>query len=145
MQKFAFSWFQVRVNATPTLVALVPGAEKVDEQNDEQTMPPGLWAVQLPFADDIRPKPPSSNTAETVPAPKQMVDKMINVINLLRLPKASYDPSKYPNPSLQWFYRILQALALEEEIPTTPEDKTLPRYRQIQKVCCPGPVMSDTV
>lgn len=44
-----------------------------------------------------------------------------------------YDPSKYPNPSLQWFYRILQAMALDEDIPQKPEDKTLPRYRQIGK------------
>lgn len=44
-----------------------------------------------------------------------------------------YDPSKYPNPSLQWFYRILQAMALDEDIPQKPDDKTLPRYRQIDK------------
>jgi ATP-dependent DNA helicase 2 subunit 1 len=34
---------------------------------------------------------------------------------------------------LQWFYKILQALALDEDIPQKPEDKTLPRYRQIVK------------
>jgi ATP-dependent DNA helicase 2 subunit 1 len=44
-----------------------------------------------------------------------------------------YDPSKYPNPSLQWFYRILQAMALDEDIPQKPDDKTLPKYRQIDK------------
>jgi ATP-dependent DNA helicase 2 subunit 1 len=138
-QKFAFSWFQVRVNAVPTLVALIPGAEKVDSKTEEQTMPPGLWAIQLPFADDIRPKPPSGNTAETVPAPKKLVDLMTKIINQMRLPNMSYNPSKYPNPSLQWFYRILQALALEEEVPTTPEDKTLPRFRQIHMVSCFDP------
>ncbi|KAI7163127.1 hypothetical protein KC352_g26582, partial [Hortaea werneckii] len=36
-------------------------------------------------------------------------------------------------PSLQWFYRILQALALEEDLPEKAEDKTLPRWRQIHK------------
>lgn len=44
-----------------------------------------------------------------------------------------YDPSKYPNPSLQWFYSILQAMALDEDIPQKPDDKTIPRYRQIDK------------
>lgn len=44
-----------------------------------------------------------------------------------------YDPTKYPNPALQWFFKILQALALEEDLPEQPEDKTLPRYRQIHK------------
>ena len=51
----------------------------------------------------------------------------------LNLPKGIYDPSKYPNPSLQWHYRILQALALDDEIPEKPEDKTVPKFRQIDK------------
>lgn len=57
------------------------------------------------------------------------------IVEQLQLPKGIYDPSKYPNPDLQWFYRILQALALEEEIPTQPDDKTIPKYRQIDKRC----------
>ncbi len=51
----------------------------------------------------------------------------------LSLPKGVYEPSKYPNPSLQWHYRILQALALDDEIPEKPEDKTIPKHRQIDK------------
>lgn len=51
----------------------------------------------------------------------------------MNLPKGIYDPSKYPNPSLQWHYRILQAFALDEEIPEKPEDKTVPKYKQIDK------------
>lgn len=57
------------------------------------------------------------------------------IIEQLQLPKGIYDPSRYPNPDLQWFYRILQALALEEELPEHPDDKTIPRYRQIDKRC----------
>lgn len=34
---------------------------------------------------------------------------------------------------MQWHYRILQALALDEDIPAKPEDKTVPKYRQIDK------------
>ena len=36
--------------------------------------------------------------------------------------------------ALQWHYRILQAMALGEDIPENPEDKTVPRYKQIDKV-----------
>lgn len=36
--------------------------------------------------------------------------------------------------ALQWHYRILQAMALEEDIPEHPDDKTIPKYRQIDKV-----------
>jgi len=36
--------------------------------------------------------------------------------------------------ALQWHYRILQAMALDEDIPDKPDDKTIPKYRQIDKV-----------
>jgi hypothetical protein len=36
--------------------------------------------------------------------------------------------------ALQWHYRILQALALDEDIPDKPDDKTIPKYKQIAKV-----------
>jgi ATP-dependent DNA helicase 2 subunit 1 len=54
-------------------------------------------------------------------------------VQQLQLPKAIYDPSKYPNPSLQWHFKILQVLALDEELPEKAEDKTVPRFRQIDK------------
>jgi ATP-dependent DNA helicase 2 subunit 1 len=60
-------------------------------------------------------------------------EELIEETEQLNLPKGIYDPSKYPNPSLQWHYRILQALALDDEIPEKPEDKTIPKYRQIDK------------
>ena len=92
-------------------------------------MPPGLWIKPLPCADDIR-VPPETNC---IKAPDEVVDAMRVIVQQLQLPKAVYDPNKYPNPSLQWFYRILQALALEEDLPEQAEDKTLPRWRQIHK------------
>jgi ATP-dependent DNA helicase 2 subunit 1 len=45
----------------------------------------------------------------------------------------SFAPSKYPNPALQWHYRILQAIALEEELPQKAEDKTIPKYSLFHK------------
>ena len=45
----------------------------------------------------------------------------------------AFNPEKYPNPALQWHYRILQAIALEEELPEKAEDKTLPKYSTIHK------------
>ena len=127
-QKFAVCWFIARRNASPTLAAAYAGAEKINDHK-EQEMPPGLWIHPLPFADDIRPYPET----ELVRAPDSLVDQMRVVIQQLQLPKAVYDPKKYPNPDLQWFYRVLQSLALEEDVPEKPEDKTIPRYRQIDK------------
>jgi ATP-dependent DNA helicase 2 subunit 1 len=120
---FGLVWYIPRKNAVPNLAALIPGAEKLDD-NNEQIMPPGLWIVVLPYADDIRAKPALTKTPHL---PEELIDKMHQIIQQLQLPKAEYDPSKYPNPSLQWHYRILQALALEEDVPTRPEDKTIPK------------------
>ncbi|THZ07942.1 ATP-dependent DNA helicase-like protein II subunit 1 [Aureobasidium pullulans] len=127
-QKMGLAWYIPRRNATPTLAAVIPGAESLDEDG-VQVMPPGLWIHVLPFADDVRQVPDTT----VVQAPDELVDKMRTIVQQLQLPKAVYDPKKYPNPSLQWFYRILQALALDEDLPEKPEDKTLPRYRQIDK------------
>ncbi|KAL1967711.1 hypothetical protein VTN77DRAFT_2968 [Rasamsonia byssochlamydoides] len=127
-QRMALVWFIARRNASPVLAAMLPGAEKLDE-NGVQKIPPGMWILPLPFADDIRQNPETN----LVVAPEPLIDQMRTVIQQLQLPKAQYDPQKYPNPSLQWHYRILQALALDEDLPEQPEDKTIPRYRQIDK------------
>ena len=127
-KKFGLAWFVARRNAKPVLTAVYPGSEKRNEEG-EQIMPPGLWIKQLPFADDIR-EPPETNL---VRAPDEVTDAMRTIVQQLQLPKAVYDPNKYPNPSLQWFFKILQALALEEDLPEKPDDKTLPRWKQIHK------------
>jgi len=127
-QIMGLAWFIPRKNAVPTLAAIVPGDEQLNDEG-VQIMPPGLWVHPLPFADDVR-SPPDMTVVRTTDS---LVDMMRVVIQQLQLPKGVYDPSKYPNPSLQWFYRILQALALEEELPEKSDDKTIPRHRQIHK------------
>ncbi|OAL48185.1 ATP-dependent DNA helicase II subunit 1 [Pyrenochaeta sp. DS3sAY3a] len=131
-KKMGLVWYVARRNAAPILAALVPAEEKINEDG-EQSMPPGLWLVPLPFADDLRQFPDQGEAPlKTTDA---LTDKMRLIIEQLQLPKGVYDPSKYPNPDLQWFYRILQAMALEEELPEKPDDKTIPRYKQIDKRC----------
>lgn len=127
-KKFALVWFQSRRNAFPVLAAAVASAERLGDDG-EQVTPPGIWIRPLPFADDLRQNPDT----DIVRAPEPLIDLMRVIVQQLQLPKGIYDPQKYSNPALQWHYRILQALALDEDIPETPEDKTLPRYRQIDK------------
>ncbi|MCJ1433512.1 ATP-dependent DNA helicase II subunit 1 [Xylographa pallens] len=127
-QKMGLTWFVARKNAAPVIAAVVPGAEKLSEEGD-QLLPAGLWLIPLPFADDIRQNPET----QLISAPDKLIDMMRVVVQQLQLPKAEYRPEKYPNPALQWHYRILQALALEEELPEKPDDKTIPKYRQIDK------------
>ncbi|KAK5046229.1 hypothetical protein LTR84_008372 [Exophiala bonariae] len=136
---FGLTWFVPRKNATPVLAALLPTVASMgkDDQTNPAAIsasgaPQGLHLIPLPFADDIRQNPPSTNKTP-LQAPDMLVDAMRPIIQQLNLPKAIYDPSKYPNPSLQWHYRILQALALDEEVPDKPEDKTVPKHKQIDK------------
>lgn len=125
-------WTISRRNASPTLCALIPAGERINEDG-EQSMPPGLWLIPLPFADDIRQFPEAAESP--LKTTDVLTDRMRLIIEQLQLPKGVYDPAKYPNPDLQWFYRILQALALEEELPEKADDKTIPRYKQIDKRC----------
>ncbi|KAI4146871.1 MAG: hypothetical protein L6R39_003307, partial [Caloplaca ligustica] len=121
-EKIGIVWYIARTNAAPVIAALYPSAEKISDDGI-QTMPPGLWLIPLPYADDIRDNPEIPNL---IRAPEPLIDRMRTIIQQLQLPKARYDPAKYPNPALQWHYRILQAMALDEELPEKAEDKTVP-------------------
>ena len=123
------AWFIPRRNAVPTLAAVIAGAER--PQRRRRTSHAAGDVDQTPplSRTDIR-EPPDTNP---IVAPNALTDKMRYIIQQLQLPKAVYEPQKYANPSLQWFYRILQALALEEDLPENADDRTLPRWRQIHK------------
>jgi ATP-dependent DNA helicase 2 subunit 1 len=94
-KKMALVWFIARRNAAPVIAAMIPGTEKLDE-NGVQMIPPGMWILPLPFADDIRQNPETNYFT----APEPLVDKMRTVVQQLQLPKAQYDPQKYPNPCM---------------------------------------------
>jgi ATP-dependent DNA helicase 2 subunit 1 len=128
-KKVAIAWFVARKNANPIMVAILPSRDPADQQSGTPYMPAGLWLYPLPFADDLR----SFEQKNGPVASPETIDDMRPIIQNLQLPKGMYDPSKYPNPSLQWHYKILQALALEEEVPEEPEDKTRPRAKAMAK------------
>ncbi|KAB8772362.1 hypothetical protein FH972_026652 [Carpinus fangiana] len=135
--KMAIVWYVARRNAAPVIAALLPGHEELGEMGEQQ-MPAGLWIVPIPFADDIRANP---DMPTNLSAPDVLKDKMRLVVQQLQLPKAVYDPARYPNPALQWHYKILKALALEEDLPEEATDMTVPKYKQIDKRA--GPYVLD--
>jgi len=92
-EKMGIAWFIARKNAAPVIAAIIPGAEKLDNHG-QQMIPPGMWIVPLPYADDIRQNPEST----LIRAPDSLVDMMRTVVQQLQLPKAQYNPEKYPNP-----------------------------------------------
>lgn len=128
--KMGIAWCLVRANAQPILAAIVPSRERSDDDSGTPYVPAGLWICPLPFADDMR---EIKCTDAIEQCSDELKDKMRIIVQQLQLPKAMYNPSKYPNPSLQWHYRILQALALEDEVPETPDDATKPKFKALSK------------
>ena len=128
--KVAIAWCIIRSNAQPMLAAIIPSEEKTDDSITSPYFPAGLWIYPLPFADDVRDINKPTSTAQSSP---HLRDEMRRIIQNLQLPKAIYNPLKYPNPALQWHYKILQALALEDEVPEKAEDASEPKYKAIHK------------
>lgn len=87
------AWFVARKNAAPVIVAIVPGDEKMSDKGD-QLIPAGLWLIPLPYADDIRQNPETS----LIRASEDLIDETRLIIQQLQLPKAEFEPEKYPNP-----------------------------------------------
>lgn len=146
-QKIGIAWHVSRANGNPTLVAIIPSKAPNEDGSGTPYLPAGLWLCPIPYADDVRPAPETRLVRATSP----LIDSMNKIVRNLQLPQASYDPLKFPNPALQWHYKILQALALDEEIDIPepgdsdnedadkkkpklrPDDKTKPKVRQIHK------------
>jgi ATP-dependent DNA helicase 2 subunit 1 len=131
-KKVGVAWHIARKNGNPQLVAIIPSKATSDEKSGTQYMPAGLWLYPIPFVDDVRDNPETGKIIRTTNA---LTDRMNKVVQQLQLPAGAYNPSKYPNPALQWHYKILQALALEDVVPDQPEDATVPKYRAIHKRC----------
>ncbi|KAF5554693.1 ATP-dependent DNA helicase 2 subunit 1 [Fusarium phyllophilum] len=128
--RMGVAWCITRANAQPMLAAIIPSRERSDDGSGTPYLPAGLWIYPLPFQDDLRNINPPS---EVLRSSGELTTQMRTIIQQLQLPKAMYDPLKYPNPALQWHYRILQALALEEEVPEKADDATEPKYKAISK------------
>lgn len=128
-KKMALAWHIARKNANPILVAILASSAPDDENTGTPYLPAGLWLHPLPFADDLR----NADLPVTARCSDSLINQMRPIVKNLQLPKGIYNPTKYPNPSLQWHYRILQAMALEEEVPESLDDPTIPKYRAIAK------------
>lgn len=132
-EKMAIAWYIARKNAVPQIVAILPSRNPLDEDSGTQSLPAGLWLYPLPFVDDMRDLTPLK-AQPVIRASDELVDKMRIIVENLQMPKGVYDPSKVPNPTLQWHYKVLQILALDENFDSDlKSDLTVPKYKQINK------------
>ena len=92
-KKMALVWFIPRKNAAPVLSAMIGGEEKLD-RDSQQKIPPGMWIIPLPAADDMRSLPETILNVATGP----VIEEAREILLMLKLPGGRYDPSRYPNP-----------------------------------------------
>ena len=104
VDRFAVARLQTTTNSQIRLVALVAQREEFDEDG-AQIAPPGMVAIALPWADDIRAVPKESDIRVAPTA--EMVDAAVDVVNALAMD--GFESTAYNNPMLQKFYAHLEA------------------------------------
>lgn len=110
LKKMAVARLIYRKATMPRFVALLPQAEKFDEDGC-QSLPPGLNLIFLPYADDIR----QLKFTPTPIAEPDLIFRAKQVVQSLKINGLEDHP--YSNPNLQRHYAVLQALALDEDLP----------------------------
>ncbi|CDK28558.1 unnamed protein product [Kuraishia capsulata CBS 1993] len=108
-KKFAIIWGKPRGTAHLSLYALLPSTHK---ETSFSKIPEGLLLFKLPFKDDVRAVPklnPSfinEDLSESLESMKKIVKEL----------ETSYDPANYPNPSLNWHFKILRDQIFQETV-----------------------------
>jgi ATP-dependent DNA helicase 2 subunit 1 len=123
-KKYPMCWANYRVGGVPRMVCLLPQAEERDECN-LQKMSAGFHVVYLPYADDIR----ELHFEKMDAATEEQTEKATAVIETFL---SEYDPILIENPSLQKYYRNLEALALDKDCPDDFFDATLPDLEKME-------------
>ncbi|KAK2711712.1 hypothetical protein QYM36_012730 [Artemia franciscana] len=104
-------------NSVPSLVALIPQEEVIDESGS-QDVPPGFHVFYLPFADDVRDlnieeltgDNPAKASDEEVIVAKKIIRKLEQ--------KGGYKPELFQNPVLRKMWINIESMALDKD----PED-----------------------
>lgn len=122
--RIAICSFVRRANGMPKVVALLPQSEKVDGDGN-QVDPPGFQMVILPYADEIRPIPPTVSNIAVEDSAREAAKAIIEKLMI----KGGYDPMNYDNPSLSNYKNMIQRIALDSQKGIEqPVDNTLPNY-----------------
>ncbi|GMH40380.1 hypothetical protein BSKO_08284 [Bryopsis sp. KO-2023] len=126
--KFALCRFVRSRISEPRLAALVPQQETVDSFG-VQVEPPGFYLIVLPYSDDLR-HPDSDPSIVGTDIPKanaeqiQLAERITSHLTL----SSEFSTVDVPNPQMQRHYQVMEAVALQEPIPSLSEfvDETKP-------------------
>lgn len=120
LEKYAVVFGCTSRNSTPCLFALYPtrvrGLNRVSPN-----FPEGFFLIKVPWLDDIRSVPEYISLSSTLmhssresPLPIHLVQNLKHVISQFFLKE--YNPSEFPNPSLNYFYKVMTKELLQEEM-----------------------------
>ncbi|KAG7661150.1 KU70 [[Candida] subhashii] len=117
-------------NARPHLYALYPTQTIKSSRNipDEQDFPQGFLLIKLPWVEDIRSLPEDFITDvdyQTTDLNKAYDDELVQDFKILFQPYTMqyYNPKDFPNPSLNYFYKVIKYEILQMEL--KPSERTL--------------------
>jgi ATP-dependent DNA helicase 2 subunit 1 len=120
MQQVMIARLIYRRLSIPRFVALLPQLETFDSLGNQETSP-GFHLVFLPYADDLR----NLNYEATPITDEPLKLSAKKVVDALKLP-IKFDSTAISNPALQKHYTVVQAIALEEDMPEEVEDSLQP-------------------
>ena len=123
--KYALGWFSSRPNTMPTIFAMLPQLEELDNDGFI-TQPYGFNCIAMPYAEDIR----KISLPLSYRPDFELIRKTKAMIDSLSLKEYSHE--FFENPTLQRHFAALQAMALNEDFPEV-VDYTLPNEEQLSK------------
>ncbi|KAK6455567.1 Ku family DNA binding and repair protein [Scheffersomyces xylosifermentans] len=140
LKKYGVLFGCIRKNAKPSLWALYPTRVESSSRNikGEYDFPEGFLLIKLAFLDDIRCLPNHfiddkanrfTNDEDNLCADEEIVADLKDLFRDFYY--ESYNPDDFPNPSLNYFYKIIKHELLQIEL--SEEDKKLVNNDQTAK------------
>jgi ATP-dependent DNA helicase 2 subunit 1 len=122
--------FVPRKTSVARMVAMIPQLEIINAENEVQEAQPGFHVVILPVANDLRSiahRPTIDFSAVDEESDLFKVkQKAAEVVQALKLHPGLNLKFHFPNPQLQVFYNVMEAMALQLEDTRETFDTTLP-------------------
>lgn len=121
-----------RTSASSHLVAIFPQAEQKEMYEDgyeEQTTPPGMIVVNLPFEDDVRILEHNITNAAT----DALVEEALDLIQHQKLEGIELGIN-FENAAIEKFWRYIEAVALETTTPAKEQHETELNDKEILNV-----------
>ncbi|RLV93424.1 ATP-dependent DNA helicase II subunit 1 [Spathaspora sp. JA1] len=126
LQQYAIVFGCIKRNSQPYLYGLYPtqtkNSTKLSSEKGDSDLPQGFLLIKLPWIDDIRSLPQDFITETSHDEPdKELVNHFKSLFKNYFL--ENYNPNQFPNPSLNYFYKVIKHEILQMEL--TLQDRKL--------------------